>query len=261
MDRFAIRRRALWYAASSPAVVLLAGLGTLWLFTDWLLGTLGGSSAVAGAGLLTASGLLVASRWLFTRDRLLERARRDLQDEAEHEHSACLHRLERRFRGDPDLRPQRWLRQMRRLYQRLQHAQASSDARRFDAMAEPRRKAAALYRSCLAGLERAADLREAAAQMSTPEARGEVLASRQTLLDEVEKSLRHIGACLDRLDTAALQHETRGEELRNLRQDLDADLEIADRVKSEMSELDEAIGRLEDRSKRCAGFESLGRPS
>jgi len=251
----------MWYAATSPSVVLLMGLGTVWLFLAWLAGTLGGSSGVVGAGLLAASGLLVAGRWLFTRDRLLERARRDLQDEAEHEHHAYLRQLERRFRGDHDLRPQRWLRQMRGLYQRLQHAQAADNARRFDAMAEPRQKAAELYRSCLAGLERAAELHEAAAQMSTLEARGEVLASRQELLDEVEKSLRHVGACLDRLDTAALQHEIRPEQLRNLRQDLDADLDIADRVKSEMSELDEAIRRLEDRSNRCAGFESSSQPS
>ncbi len=214
---------------------MVFGAGLLLL--AWLAG-----SATGVLGILGLSGVVLgvgigARRLLLRRDELVREAREDLKKESARSHRAHLRQLHRRLRRDRDPRTGQYLAELRRLYDRLQRAGLMGSRAASPVLPEVRTKAEELYRSCVTSMERAVQLWETSQEMATDQAKQQALTSREMLLEEVGKSVRHLGATVDHLQTAGLGRGDEGESLARMREELDQGLEIARRVEQRMAEL------------------------
>jgi hypothetical protein len=242
MDAPNLHGRAFKRVLRSPLVsipgVVGAGLFLLAVIGGAPVGTLG-LVGLAGMG---AAAVVAAFRWWTARDKYLEKARHDLLRDQQRTEMARLNHLRRQVRADADVRTNRAIGKLRDLYRRLVQVRAEGRPSDAPTVAELQQSAERLYRSCLAALERSLAQWDAAQQMTTEESRGQMLASREALLAELDESIGHLGRTLDHLQAMPLKHDPRGEDLARVREELDMGLAVARRVEQRMDELDRDLG-------------------
>jgi hypothetical protein len=240
-DASRCRKRVLAKLVASPWVAIPVGLGAASLLAGLALGQPRGFLAFMGvSGILLGVGMAL-TRWLYGLEDIAREALEDLDSETEEGHRAYLNRLETQLRADGDPRTDRSLMQLRRLRDRMTRAGLANDDLSSAYVPEIRERAEQLYHSCLASLERTVELWRAAQEMATDKARSLVLDSRESLIEEVAASVRHLGATLDHLQTAELRRDRRDQSLAQMREELEMGLEVARRVEQRVEDLEESL--------------------
>ena len=237
MDPRIYRTRVLKELIASPLVVIPAGLGAA-TFTMAVvlhaplgfLGFLGLSGILAGVGIAVTRSIL---GW----DELTRRAFDELQGESDQSQAQIIDGLEQALRADHDPRTTQSAQELRRLYRRLERAGVMGDNIDSLLLPEIKNKAEQLYQSCLDSLGRTLELWQAAQEMATPEARKQVLAQREALIGEVDKSVHHLGKTLDHLQTSMLKRDRQDEDLARMREELEMGLQVAQRVEQRIDQL------------------------
>jgi len=237
-----LRRRAWRRLLASPLVAgpVVFGGGLLLLSIAGI--DLGGYGVALGMASLVLGVVVGGVRRLVHFDRIVEEVRGEFQGQTTFSQYLYLHSLGRRLKADGDPRTRQHVRELRRLYSRLDRVGAAGPA---GLRAEIYDKAGELYRSSIAALERTLEYRTAALEMSTDEARRQMVQARETLLAEVGRSIQHLGATLDHLQSAALRRDPTEENLVRVRDELVESLDVAKRVEEDMADLDRQLRQLE----------------
>ena len=238
MSNWEIRSRIVRSLIASPLVGVPAGLGC----ALWLSGTLLGNDTLV---LLGAAGLLFGiaaawSRWNRDRPQIRRAAAEKFRDESNRNHEQFLNDLERRLQTDDDERTNQHLSVLRQLHRRMRRVGIFDGDRPTMILPDVKERTEQLYRSCLSSLERSVILRDAALEMTTASARGQLIKSRESLLGEVGTTIRHLGATLDFLQTSKLE-KVDNRHLSQMRQELEVGLEVARRVEDRMSNLEQSL--------------------
>ncbi len=241
MDPGRFRKRFLTRLVASPWVGVPAGLGLASLGLGIVLGhPLGFFGFMGVVGILLGVGM-GATRWVLGYDQIARQAFEEVLSETERSHYAFLDGLEKRLHGDGDPRTIASVRDLRKIYRRLERAGMVGEGGSGELLPEIRDHSVELYESCVESLERTLAFWNAAQEMATREAREKLLRSREELLAEIRQSIHHLGATLDHLQTAALQSERPGQELSEMRRELEMGLEVARRVSSRMDQLERGV--------------------
>ncbi len=241
MESVNFRHRVLKRLFLSPLVVIPMGMGAASLALGLAMGQPDGYFSFLGlTGVLLGLGA-AATRWLVGSGELARQAFEELRAESGRKKKHHLRKLRRRIRYDRDPRTNRLLLQLVRLAKRMGQAGVMNHEDGNDVVAEVRDKAVGLYQSCLGSLERTIDLYEAAQQMATEDARNQLLAQREELLEEVRRSVAHLETTLDHLQSLQLKRDRRGEGLAQMRKELEMGLSVAQRVERRMDNLDREL--------------------
>lgn len=223
---------------ASPAVIVPAAVGAFSLGLAFFLGSPGGLLGIVGiCGLLGAAGMAF-TRWVYVTGPLAESIDQALQREANRNERNRLDQLQRTSRDDPDPALRDNLGKLRQLNDRLQ---AVPHFANDPLLAEVRNKLFELYESCLGNLQRVAEQGAAARQVSTPEARETLLRARAELLKQVAEGIDRVGAGVDQIQVALLANDASGQRTAQIRDELEAGLEVARRVQERMSEFDRRV--------------------
>ena len=102
-----------------------------------------------------------------------------------------------------------------------------------------------LLNQCLTLLKRSVDLWKSARNISSVEVRNDILAQRENILKEVDKSKIYLGKILVRIQEFNISKNSGDSELAKIRNDLDQELKIARRVQKSMKTWEKGDGVLE----------------
>ena len=247
-ERTEILKRVALDAVGSGWVVLPALAGAT-AFVGAGLGMVDGPVAAAGLVLAGAAGLLVgagsaATRWLTGAERVARRMMADEEAAAAAGRRRRIDALNERLRRDGAVWTNRALAGLVDLEKRVESAEREGGS----GVPEVTDRMRDLVNASIRSLERSATLHEAMQKLVTAEAREELSAERQSLLSEVQASINRVVTTLDRLGVmearARVQGEGAGEaaaELKRLRSDLDASLDVARRVNDRMEAVTENV--------------------
>jgi hypothetical protein len=246
MDRSAYRKRVLLGLLTRPISLFPAVVGASALLAAWATGDWSGWLPFLGvAGMLIGVGNFLSSA--FTGGgTVAERVVRSIRTEAEQDRERALDDLERRLTEDGDPRTEQSLRDLRRLARTFGDSRgwvsALNAGTGFDILSDVNR----MFEASVRYLEKTLGLWHTAQSLEHPTARRALLAQRENLVEEVQRSLEHLGAVLGQLEVLRSGMD-RDSDLRGLRAELDQNLDVARRVEERMAEW-ELPGRQSDSS-------------
>ena len=241
MDSVQIRRAKLVHLITWPGVLVPAVAGAASLALGALTNGFSGGLVWTGLAAMGVGAAAAAYRWFAAVETLEQQALDRIRLQAEKEHLDYLKQLRRRLRRDRDPRTGKCLKRLHGTYERLGRLDARVASGGSRTLTEVVAQAKQLYQSCLELLERSLVLWNASQQMSTDDASGKLLESRDQLLDEVDRSIDRLDKTLDGLQVAALNdNDQRGEHSR-LRAELDEGLAVAQRVQQRMDALEQGL--------------------
>ena len=191
-------------------------------------------------GLLAGLGAMV-TRWILKGDEIHKEAFEELQKEAFQKQAEVLDDLDRRLQRDDDPRTERTLRELRDLYEEFKKDMRWAAGLDTRATFEIVSKVERLFKECVKSLRRSVELWQTSEKMRTLAVKKTVLESRGELLEEIWHSLEQLKKTVDGVHLLHLQKsdKTRHAEMR---QELDASLEVARRVEERMRDLESNIG-------------------
>ncbi|MFZ5829973.1 MAG: hypothetical protein ACOY3P_07785 [Planctomycetota bacterium] len=238
MDPNQYRSRFLWRLLGSPWVSVPAGLGAASLGLALAMGEPQSYLTIVGISGVLLGVASAATRWIFQFDQISQATFDDLQSETERTQYAFLDQLERRLRVDGDARTRKSVADLRKIFRRLERAGMMGENVDQALVPDIREKALQLYQSCLKSLEGTVEYWQAAQEMATEAARDQMLQARESLLTEVSRSIYHLGATLDHLRSASLKRDRQGNEMAQMREELELGLQVAQRVEQRMSQFE-----------------------
>lgn len=244
MDGDDLHRKVLLDLMAAPSVLLTAAAGVTAMLAGWAveLPVLIFGGAI---GVLASVGAL-ATRWLFKRDKLVEKAMKQMQEKLVRDRSAELDGLEQRLQNDDDPRSEQLLRDLRTVYDQLKQPEQWRSAEGKQPPIEIIAKADTLFRSCIVSLERSLTMWETAQQMHTDDLKQEMLDGRQKTLDEVQQSVSQLARTFDQLKALTVEPD-RKSRLSEIRNELDQSLTVArnieDRMKSFERDIESRVSR------------------
>lgn len=240
-DRDRFRKKYLLGLAAHPLTVVPFVTGVTALLAAWSLSLDVGVAVFAAlACLLGASGTFL-TRLVMGDERLSRRVIAEMQAEAAREHAARLDALDRALVEDGDPRTENCLRDLRALEKAFRELPAGGGAANTRDAFDIASGVEELFSRSVLSLEKTLELWRIARDMISDDGRRPVLAQRESIVDDVRKSIAQLGEVLvgvERL-TAGAQP---GFQLARLREDLDARLAVARRVEERMRSLEHDIG-------------------
>ena len=237
-----LRRRVLLRMFGSPFVVAPFVLGMTALTAIWAVGWSFGIALFAGAaGLLTAAGAGL-TRLLLDAGTTGQTVRAEMEQEEQRQREAALDELDRRLvAADEDPRPELALRDLRALLRAFEDFAGSENLVALHAVVEVRSKVQQLFDESIDAFEETLKLGAIARELKTEAAHKSMLAQRDNILKEVNKSIRQISEALRALQHIGVGGESSAE-LARLREELDDSLSVANKVESRIhSLLDEPV--------------------
>lgn len=215
----------------------------------WAVGQGAGILSFLGLGGLLAGLGAMATRWILRGDEIHKDAFKALQEEAFQKQAEVLDDLDRRLQRDDDPRTETTLRELREIYQEFKKDASWAEGLKTRVSFEIVSKVERLFEECVKSLRRSLELWEAAEKMRTETHRKEMLESRGSLLGEISRSLEQMRKTVD--SVRALRVE-KGDTARHaqIREELDASLEVARRVEERMRTLEHDLGDPLARSER-----------
>ena len=225
-----IRKKVLLDIFADPATLIPVVGGASVLMLAW---------AASAGPLLTflgLGGILGGIGWLGTRlifgiEKLTEDAYKEQQKQKQDRRERELDDLDTRLvSSGRDPRDQNALRSLRAMQVQLRQ-ENKADSSIVEKLDE-------LFNSCVTQLKYCADMYDASKSLSG-EGKKKILAERERVLIEVEKSVEFYGTTLEQIKT--LQLKSNGENLSEKRDELERSLAIAKRVEERMS----GIGRTD----------------
>jgi hypothetical protein len=240
MDRTNHLRRVFRNLIANPVVSIPFGLGAATCVVALISGQFFGFLGFLGiSGMLLGTGM-AATRLLISAEDLGRVAYEELLDERDISQSEYLSDLGQRLSADGDTRTEEFLTALRHCFDRMQENDNLSNSAPAEFLPEIRANVDALYETCLGSLERTLVFANAARQMATPEARQELLHSREKLIDEIRSSIHCLGRTLDQLQTSALRQDDHSD-LVEIRSELDQGLRVARQVEERMSQIEAGL--------------------
>jgi hypothetical protein len=235
MDKREYRKRVLVRLLTRPVTLLPMVGGASLLTGAWAVGQGVGMLPFAGlVGVLAGVGTLLSSAFTGggkTAARVVE----EMRQEGEAARERALDDLEQRLTADGDPRTERALRDLRQLARRLEGGDswlADLNARSgFDILSDVNR----LFQTSVGYLEKTLEIWRAAQEIGQPAARQPLLEQREHLVREIEGGVEHLAKVLTQLQALEAGAGSTSA-LRQLRADLDQNLEIARRVDERMAE-------------------------
>ena len=240
--RVSLWKRRFRRLLTAPTVLFPAVIGGGLSLLAWgSLGTIG----VMGLGFLGLAGLVAATKLTIGKDKLTEQAWQDELKRQERVYRDELKSLRKVLRRDRDRHTSGMAKKLRDAFQRMwsltpDPGEDGSIGQQFVLVDQ-------LYRSCFGLLRRSVELWKAAQTVRTDEARDRLMASRDSVIGQVENSIRHLDATLDHLQTASLGNDESEMTARNqeLQDELEKGLEVARAVEQRMEDLEHQLRRIE----------------
>lgn len=234
MDKRAYRRRVLLNLLTRPLTLIPLVGGTSLLLAGWAAGQRAGVVLFAGVlGVLAGAGKFLSSVFLGggkTADRVFDTMKAEAQQKREQALDDLVHRLQ--HDGDP--RTERALSDLRTLVAMYGEDTDWTDHLNSRTGFDLLRGISSLFDTSVGYLEKSLTLKLAADRLQTEETRRSLAERREVLIEEVQKSIKHLGEVLGSVQHVGA-HGDRGGRLGQLREELDANLEIARRVEERMA--------------------------
>lgn len=208
-----------WISLSPLILGATVGLGA------WAISLESGLVIATSVILMLLSAGVYLNRLIFGWNESYERILREWRLSVERERDRKLDRLYRDLQADGDPRTETLLKDLRTLTTSLMSEQEEHLASgAFGILSDVDK----LFNHCVSYLEESLKLWETAEAMERRNIADELLAQRNVLVDEVEKSLDRLGDVLGGIKKAALSRD--GDELNQLREELQSRLKIAEEV-------------------------------
>lgn len=224
-----------WFTLGPFALGATLGLGA------WAINLRSGITVAVSLILMLVSVGIYFQRLLFDWGEKYARAVRDWQREKDRERDNELDRLYLELKEDGDPRTEVLLKDLRTLTKTLMSEKADNMAAgTFDLLPDVDR----LFESCVGYLEESLQLWKTAATVERKSISTELLAQREVLISEVEKSLDRLGEVLGGIKRAAVSRD--GEELTRLREELKTRLRIAEDVEARMRTFGTSVSRQDE---------------
>lgn len=237
MDKQAFRRKYLLGLMAKPETLVPGALGVTILLGSWALGIGGGAAIFAGVASLFGCGGLFLTRVIIGDSATAAAAIEEMQTEALRERNRRLDALEEGLTHDDDPRTQEFLRELRgmaRDFETVRNLDTEFDVgHAFDIAWNVEE----LFRQGVESLERSLKLWQTAQGMATERLRGDMMARRERLIQDVQESLQRLGDVLVSVHELGSCDKDLGAAAR-IREDLDRQLEVARRVSSRMNSLE-----------------------
>ncbi|MCA9211429.1 MAG: hypothetical protein KDB27_00055 [Planctomycetales bacterium] len=230
----AVRRKVLLDIFAAPSTLLPVAGGLTALMASW---------ATSGNAMLTFAGIagvlggigVCASRLILGLDKLTQDAYDFIVDRQRADQESALELLDDRLVQDRDPRTQNCLRELRNLYSSLK---AKVDSGRITPAAyDVIEGVDKMFSVCVQHLGQSLELWETAKTMRGP-SRESILQQRNELIEEVCKSVVHLGSTVEQFHLVTTQKNR--QDLARLREELDESLEIARRVEERKATLAES---------------------
>ncbi len=194
------------------------------------------SNVMAGSSLLLIllSAALYLNRLIFGWDKQYHKAVHQWREQVERKREKELDELHQDLLSDGDSRTQNLLQDLRTLTQALLETNPADGTlyNALDVFTDVDR----LFQRSVEYLRESLDVWKTAGNMQKPSIKERLLAHREVLISEVEKSLENLGEVLAQYKQASLGGES-GQELAHLREELSNRLRIAEQVEARVDAL------------------------
>lgn len=233
-----VKKRVLLHHFGSPFVLapLLLGatsFAAAWAF-DWKSASI---AAFAGiAGLLAAGGIFL-TRLVLRGEATAAQVLQELDDEAIADRERKLDQLERDLEtSDDDPRPEKALRDLRALIGDLKESPLDSQSHQLAIMVPLHASLMGVFEHCVELLKQTILLWQMASRLSTAAARQPILAQREAILADIQKSVEQVSHTL--IDLKKMRTtEISSHRLRQMQKELDRNLSIAQRTDDRVNQM------------------------
>lgn len=244
MDRKEIIKKLLmgpvdWITLTPFLLGITLGMGV------WALSLEPGITLAASVILLLISAGIYLHRLFFGWNENYEKIVMKYRNEIEKKRDRELNNLYSELKKDGDARTETLLKDLRTLTKALLNEQSSSlavDA--FDIVADVDK----LFQKSVDYLKESLELWKTATKMERESIKNELMKQREILIEEVEKSLENLGNVLGTLKKVSI-NSSNGQQLAELREELNTRLKIAEDVETRISSLRSNRTSTEDEEK------------
>ncbi len=232
-----VQKRVMLRLASSPLVLAPAMLGFMSMVSAWAFNLKNAGLFVFGgiAGILIGGGSFV-SKLLLSGKSTAQKVLSELEQEQHQAHQQELDQLEQvLIHSDRDPRPEEALRDLRALVATFEGLEKNAPSAQWSIMVDVRLQVESLFAHSVRLLEQTHHLWETAEKLSSEIAKQPVLEQREQIIHEIQccvKQLSHSLVSLQKMGHV----ESSTEDLKKMRQELDASLEVAQKVEARMKD-------------------------
>lgn len=246
LDKQRFRKKLLLGLLTSPLTLCPLVVGVTLLFAAWALSIKSGVALFAALACVLGAAGVFFTRLLLGDGKIAKAAVEEMQKEAHEAREKGLDELDRKLTEDGDSRTEASLRDLRALATAFNEARPASAGLSAGSAFDIASGVEQLFNRCVQSLARTLDLWRTAQKMVTPEAKKPILEQRESIIEDVGKSITQLGKVL-----AGIQGLESGggesSELAGIREELDQRLAVAKRVEERMRSLDKeyAPGQFE----------------
>jgi hypothetical protein len=232
-----VQRRVLMRLAANPIVLTPAMIGFMGMISAWAFNFKNTSLFLFGgiAGMLIGAGAFV-SKLLLAGKSTAQKILTEIEHEQNLAHQEELDHLEQvLIQSDQDPRPEEALRDIRALVDNFESLEKNAPSAQWSIMVDVRLQVESLFSHSVRLLEQTHHLWETAAKLSSDAAKQPVLEQREQIIHEIQccvKQLSHSLVSLQKLGHV----EASTTDLKKMRQELDASLEVASKVEARMKD-------------------------
>jgi hypothetical protein len=238
IDERQVRKQVFINHLGSPLVLapLLFGVTSLtaaWAF-DWKMAGIAAFGGIAG---ILASGGIFLTRLILGGEATATAVIQEMEGETIRKREKDLDRLERELESsDNDPRPEKALRDLRSLVEILKEHTLDPKSHHLATVVDIHARVTELFEHCVELLQQTIRLWQAASKLSTPVAKQPILDQRETMIAEIQSSVKQVSDTLVGL-TQLGTSETSTERLKQMRSELDQSLSVARSVEERVSRM------------------------
>ena len=217
----------------APLLMGVTSLTAAWAF-DW---KAAGVAAFAGIAGILASGGIFLTRLILGGENTAASVIQEAEAESIEQREKDLDRLERELEiSDDDPRPEKALRDHRSLVSVLKETTHSAKGHHLATMVDIHARVTELFEHCVELLEQTIQLWQTAEKLSTPVARKPILDQRESLIEDIQKSVHQVSDTLVGLKQLGTT-EVSSNRLKEMRAELDQSLHVARSVEDRVNRM------------------------
>lgn len=238
MDKRELNHRIAGAVLTHPASLLPFAAGATGFIVSWVFG-LGAMGYLISVILLMMSLGVVITNFTARLPAIAKSVMDRMRQEQQESRNEYLDDLSARLREDRDERTESLLSDLRNVM--LSISQIGCDSLESGFALDIFDSIQKLFDGCVASLEKSLELCLAAKRIRSRDAKQSILDSREKIIEEVGLSVKQLSGLYGRLQSIHQSNTDDAEELHQLREELDRNLEIADRVQQRMRGLGNSL--------------------